>query len=95
LIVVDDNKDDDESYKEATEKAKSNKVDLSPNNKTINNNNKRQLSNLDERMAETNIVFEEKEQRNELEERRISMDADAKNQKLSWNSRELIWKIVI
>jgi hypothetical protein len=67
LILDDDDDDDDKSYKEATEKAKSNQIDLPPT-KTINNNsNKRRQSfgdehntrvtNLEERMAETNKIL--------------------------------------
>jgi hypothetical protein len=64
-----------------------------PPTKTINNNsNKRRqsfgddystrVSNLEERVAESNMVFaESKKQKNELEEHRMNMEAEANKQR--------------
>jgi hypothetical protein len=98
LILDDDDEDDDKkSYNEATKKARSNQIDLPPT-KTINNNSNKhrqsfgddyntRVSNLEERVAETNQVFaESKKQKNELEERRMNMESEKRQQSniLQW-----------
>jgi hypothetical protein len=100
ILDDDDDDDDDQSYKEATEKARSNQIDLPPT-KTINNNSikRRQsfgdeyntrVSNLEERVAETNKVFaESKKQKNELEERRMNMEAEANKQRFDLEQQRI------
>jgi hypothetical protein len=98
-LVVDD--DDDESYEAATKKAKSSNIDPPPtSNKTINNSNKRRqsfgdehnarVSNIEEKIAETNKIFaESKKQKVELEERRMNMEAEANNKKFDLEQKRI------
>jgi hypothetical protein len=95
-LVVDDDDDDDESYEAATEKAKSSNIDLPP---TINRNKRRQsfgdehnarVSNIEERMAETNKIFaESKKQKIQLEEQCMNMEAEANEKKFDLEKQRI------